>query len=65
MFKKTAAAVLALILIGGAVQADISGGNVFRTSVTAHAEGTAVLDAEGTLTLSGNVVKADVKAFAY
>ena len=55
VFKKAVAALLSLSIIGSE--------NVFSSSITAYAKGTAVLDSDGTLTLSGNVSWKDVSEF--
>ncbi|MBP0968477.1 MAG: BspA family leucine-rich repeat surface protein [Oscillospiraceae bacterium] len=60
--KAVAAGLLSLALAGGGLTAGIG---LFSTGITARAAETAVLDkSTHTLTLSGNVVKSEVQAFA-
>ena len=66
IIKRVAAFALALTIIGGGIPQPSGGVSLLKSSVTADAaDSTAVLDTEtGVLTLSGNVVKEDVQAFA-
>ena len=51
-------------LLRGAAALSLASAAMLCASVTAHADGTAVLETDGTLTLSGNVVKEDVQAYS-
>lgn len=67
--RKTAAAITALTLVCGGLPASTGGFTFFRPSVTANADeatkSTATLNEKtGVLTLSGNVIKNDVRKYA-